>query len=80
MKNKYRVEGHLVIDNNIVFLIRDLKTNELLNITEDSFIDKNTKKELFIYKAVAHYFGYLSLMNSTFKDNYIKNVTKKLTI
>ena len=55
-KDKYLVEDIGLFNKQIVILIRDLETNELLEITEETLKNRSTKTDLIIYKTVMEYF------------------------
>lgn len=78
MKNKYSVEGIQLIDEHLIVLMKDLETDELFEITEETLKNKVSRTDLVIYKVVMkHLYNYLlSDEIEVDEKQYIKNVTK----
>ena len=75
MNNKYSVVDIKVSHEQLVVLMKDLETNNLFEITEETLNNKESKVDLIIYKTIMEHFCNYLLYNDG-KPKYIKNVTK----
>ena len=75
MNKKYNILDVKTLHGQLILLIKDLDTNELFEITEDTLMNKESKIDIMLYKAVKEMFNNYLLYNDAEKK-YIKNVTK----
>ena len=74
-KNKYIVEDVMVLHSHLIILIKDLETNTIFEINDETLKNNSSNVDKLIYKTVKECFSNYLLYKS-FDRKYIKNVTK----
>ena len=62
LKDRYKLEMMDMLNDELLFLLKDLETNEYVEITEATLKNKCSKTDLIIYKLVMDYM-YNNLVN-----------------
>ena len=71
-KNKYSLEDMQLIDGHIFFLLKDLETNEYIEIMDDTLQNKTSKTDLELYKLIMQHLYNELLSDYTDKKTYQK--------